>query len=228
MRPWYPWWNWGRTEQLIAFDVTLPEQPKFASQQTFGTDQSWDVAKPLAANDTVYLGYKVLPSYSGIQPEATNSSAAPAPDEQVNHYFLKLIDYSDSTMPVVADGSIALPGELRGVSRKGQLLYTVGPTLKVTDGSSAGGGRSLQASGFDGTAAHLLDQLPLGYSAQPFLLTGESLLVLHPQPASYWQPYPILFATSATSSASSETNSKRAPSKAGRLVTTASSPCSLH
>lgn len=179
-----PLWYWygGNSTQLFAFDVTLPAQPKFASQLTFGQTDGWDFGNPLAANDTVYLGYKVLPT----KIVDANAQAA-SPVDPVNRYFLKLIDYSDSSAPVVADDGVNLPGDLRALGRQGTLLYTVGRQMKVADGSLVGTSCTLQASSFDGAAAHLLDQIPLQSFAQPFLVSGANLLVLNPQPAQLWQ-----------------------------------------
>ena len=179
-----PIWYWfgGNSTQLFAFDVTLPTQPKFASQLTFGQTDGWDFGTPLAANDTVYLGYKVLPASTAN----ANAQAAGSADP-VNRYFLKLIDYSDSSAPVAADDGVNLPGNLRALGRQGTLLYTVGRQLKIADGSLDGTGCALQASSFDGAAAHLLDQIPLQSVAQPFLVSGANLLVLNPQPAQLWQ-----------------------------------------
>ncbi len=184
-----PIWYWfgGNSTQLIAFDVTLPTQPKFGSVLNLGQTNGSDFGTPLAANDTVYVGYKVLPTKIADTNPQPAGSANP-----VNRYFLKLIDYSDSSAPVVADDGVNLPGDLRALGRQGTLLYTVGRQMKIEDGSLIGTGCVLQASSFDGAAAHLLDQIPLQSIAQPFLVSGANLLVLNPQPAQT-----ILFDTAA-------------------------------
>jgi hypothetical protein len=177
----YRYGNWGYSTELFAFDVTTPSQPKFASHFNFGEVEAWNVGVPLAAHDAVYLSYKVLPSDT----RKLEPLAAGAPDP-VNRYFLKVIDYSDSSAPVAAQGGVNLPGELRALGQDGSLLYTVGPLLNPADGSRDGTGCALHVSGFDGAAAHLLDQLPLPSVAQPFLVSGDALLVLRPQPPQLW------------------------------------------
>jgi hypothetical protein len=146
--PYFRSWNWNNSTDLFAFDVTTPSQPKFASHLTFGQAEAWNVTAPLAAHDTVYLGYKVLPSPK-LKPEPQGTGST----DPVNRYFLKLIDYSDSTKPIVAEGGVNIPGELRALGEQGTILYTVGPRLNLTDGALAGSGCAVQASAFDGAAA---------------------------------------------------------------------------
>ncbi len=199
--PGYYYWSWGRTQELIAFDVSSPAQPKLASRLTFGEEQAWDVTTPLAANDTVYLGFKMLPFYRWAEGEEGKPLPADVAEQQklIHRHFLKLIDYSDSANPVLALGKVNLPGELRALSRQGQLLYTVGRTLSTTDGNLQGTGSSLHVSGFDGKAAHLLDQLPIDSYAHPFAVSGEQIFVLHGQP-----PFVTNYAAAADEPAQSE------------------------
>ncbi|HEV7403425.1 MAG TPA: beta-propeller domain-containing protein [Chthoniobacteraceae bacterium] len=173
------WWNKNTTE-FFAFDVGSPARPKYASHVKLDQDGMWQSAAPLTTGDKVYLSYKVLW-------RDTREKLPPGVPDPVNRHFLKVIDYSDNTAPVVAAGGINLPGELRALGRQGTVLYTVGPLLDRATGSLQGNGRAVQASSFDGAAAHLLDELPLDSSAQPFLVSGDALLVLHPQPAHFWQ-----------------------------------------
>jgi hypothetical protein len=187
-----PWrWSYARSRELAAFDVTLPEQPKLASTITVGDQRAWDVGEPLAANDSVYLSYKVVPAALPQEADAATKQAAAVDQPYQNHYLLKVIDYSDSSNPVVPAGGIELPGELRALGRNGSILYTVGAQLDLTTGALVGDGKfALQASGFDGAAAHLLDEVALSSAAQPIAISGENLFVLNPQPAQNWVPNP--------------------------------------
>lgn len=187
-----PWrWCYARSRELAAFDVTLPDQPKLASSITVGDDRAWDLGEPLAANDSVYLSYKVVPQIVPDNASPTTKQAAAADQPFQNHYLLKVIDYSDSSNPVVPAGGIELPGELRGLGRKGSILYTVGAELDLTTGALVGEGKfALQASGFDGAAAHLVDEVELSSAAQPIAIAGDNVFVLNPQPAQKWVPSP--------------------------------------
>jgi hypothetical protein len=170
----------SRTRELLAFDVTNPALPKFASQLELGGDRAWTVGPAMASNDSVYLSYKVVPhSY-----QVANGAALDDDPEQAdaNKHYLKQIDYSDSANPVVSDKRVNLPGELRALSRQGALLYTVGSRRHPVTGDSLNNLPALQASGFDGTLAHLLDQLSLERGSQPFTVAGETVFLLDPQP----------------------------------------------
>jgi hypothetical protein len=190
----YPYYSYisSRSRELLAFDVTSPEAPKFASRLSLGTaENAWDVGEPLAAGDAVYASYRVVPR--ATPPSADTATAAKIVAEQVdaNRHFLNVIDYSDSANPIAADGGVNLPGELRALSRQGTLLYTTGPALNATDGTAKPEGFALHATAFDGATAHLVDQLPLTTPTQPFALAGETVFLLNPQPAQIWKPKPI-------------------------------------
>jgi hypothetical protein len=179
-----------RSCELLAVDITTPAQPKFASQTALGDGQSWNFSQPFAANDSVYVSYRVVPGYVADPGATTQAAATDADQAEANKHFLKVIDYSDSTNPVVSGSAINIPGELRGLSRQGGLLYTVGAALDLTTGASEDSGAALHVSGFDGVAAHLLDQLALTNCWQPFAISGETVLLLDPQPAQIWKPTP--------------------------------------
>jgi hypothetical protein len=95
------------------------------------------------------------------------------------------VDYADPTLPVIDDTGINLPGALRGVARQGKLLFTAGRNYDLTTGA-AKAGSALQVSGFDGTAAHLLDTLPLTSLTQPLVIQDETIFTLDAQPAYTW------------------------------------------
>lgn len=177
------WGYWSSSTELLAFDLTSPGQPKFASRLKLGGDDTWNVSAPFTASDKVYLSFKVLPS---------NKSKEPVPGAL--HHFLNVIDYSNSTAPVAVPEAPSLPGELRGLGELGALLYTVGPLLDP-EARAKDTSRAVHASRFDGSAVHLLDQIPLESSAQPILVSGNALLVLSPQPAllPQWDPVTYLY-----------------------------------
>jgi hypothetical protein len=170
----------GNGFELFAYDVTSSNQPKLASHFTFGDMEPWIVGEPLAGQDTVYFSYQA-PSLFRLNPQ----SLPPGAIDPANRHFLKRIDYSHSAAPVMAEAAVTIPGELRALAGQGTLLYTVGPLLHA-DGALDGPGSAVQASRFDGATAYLLDQLPLASVTQPFLVSGDAFLLLHPEPARLW------------------------------------------
>jgi hypothetical protein len=146
------------------------------------------VGAPYAANDNVYVSYRVIPHAGPLPGDAATKLADAADQADGNKYFLKLIDYTDSANPVASSNAINIPGELRGLSRDGGLLYTAGAALDPTTGACLDNGYSLQVSGFDGAEAHLLDQLSLTSPTQPLTVSGETVFLLDPQPEQIWTP----------------------------------------
>lgn len=176
----------SRPRELLAVDVTTPAKPQFVSDLLVGENHSWTVGPAVAANDTVYLSYKVAPRYY-YSPDVAALDVDPEQGDQ-NKYFLKQVDYSDSAKPVLSDARVNIPGELRALSRQGTLLYTVGAERDVASGNSLNKDFALHASSFDGTLVHLLDQLRLTSPAEPFTVSGETVSVLDAQPEQIWVP----------------------------------------
>lgn len=208
---WWRGWVYSRARKLFAFDVSAPDQPRYTSTLPLGVNEGRDVSDPLSLNGTVYVGYKDL---GKVSPDANHPAQGDGSME--NQYFLELVEYADPATPTVHDDRINLPGELRGVSRDGQLLYTLGQSYDLSTGVRDGKGTALHVSGFDGVAAHLSDQIALTDPWQPFVLSGETLFLMHPRP-SYtfgWYP-PILAMTAASADSPTASNSTLETLKVG-------------
>lgn len=179
-----------RTQDLFAFDVTDPAKLKLASQLSFGAEQSWDAATVVpTVNDKALLGFKALSRYSISDPQTEEDKARAAEDARTaNRHYVTVIDYSDSSAPVVSDKKVNIPGELRAVSADGQFLYTMGQPLKQEESGVTvdGKGTVLHVSAFDGESAHLRDQLPLESRYHPLAFSGDAVFLLKPQPRQIW------------------------------------------
>ena len=72
---------------------------------------------------------------------------------------------------------VNIPGQLNGISHDGSLLYTVGTHWdenEATDWTE-----HLDASAYDGVAAHLVDSIPLGNWPHPVLVSDSTVFVGH-------------------------------------------------
>jgi|GEM_PF-3424637 len=91
--------------------------------------------------------------------------------EYFTHHHLNVVDYTaDATRPVVRP-PVKIPGAFQGLSHQGALVYTVA-TRTETDPKGNSMVRSwLEASAYDGTAAHLVTDLEIAN-----LSAGDSAL----------------------------------------------------
>ncbi len=183
--PWWPWWG-GFGGKLLAFDVSAPATPKFLSQVDLSTTNGWwSFSQPYAAGGLIYLSHQGSEFLPGVippgQPVPTDKSDTnqPPPGTWIQRWYLDVVDYADPVNPTVRP-PVNIPGTLNGVSQGGALLYTVGnhydPTTWTTDWTDW-----LDASAYDGVAAHLVDSLHLSADwPHPVLVQGENLFIGSP------------------------------------------------
>lgn len=183
----------GRTKRLFAFDVTSPVAPKLASKLQFGDDEPWDVENVIASNGSIFLGYRyqgwiVWVDGTGATDKAKRQDLSEGIDIEKlrNRHFLQVIDYGDPAAPFVHENRVNIPGQLLSVSNSGRLLFTLGQQYKPGSGKIGGAGTAIHVSALDGTAAHLVDQLPLRQGWQPFLISDETIALLYPEPEYKW------------------------------------------
>jgi hypothetical protein len=69
-----------------------------------------------------------------------------------------VVDYADAAQPTVRK-PLSIPGTLQGISHQGALLYTIG--FHCTSTNYYQGYEALDASAYDGVAAHWVDSLSL-------------------------------------------------------------------
>jgi hypothetical protein len=162
----FPWWGFNGGGQLLAFDVSNPSSPSFDSEVNLATNGWWSFSQPFLSDSRVYLSH----NQSTLQTNANYPNGL-----WVQFSQLDLIDYADPRSPTVRP-SVSIPGTLQGISHEGELLYTTGThwdTNQVSDWS-----QWLDASAYDGVAAHLVDSLPLpNYWPYPVLVLDTNVLV---------------------------------------------------
>jgi hypothetical protein len=94
--------------------------------------------------------------------------------EWLTFWYLDVIDYADATHPTVRP-PLALPGQLVGLGRSGNLLYAQGNRWSDTGDWL---GECITACAYDGVEAHHIDELPLPSSWPHPSLVHEDSIVL--------------------------------------------------
>jgi hypothetical protein len=98
----------------------------------------------------------------------------------VQRSYLDVIDYADPKAPTVRK-PVPLPGGLRGISRGGALVYTVGPHWQPDPSWSYDGTEWLDAGAYDGVEVHAVDSLALPpFWPHPVLVKDESIFIGRP------------------------------------------------
>ncbi|MBN9692268.1 MAG: beta-propeller domain-containing protein [Verrucomicrobia bacterium] len=165
---WGPWW-WQETRNFLAFDVSAPELPVWASQVQLGGTNQWNsFSRAFVADGKVFLSHRTSRLVKAGLP-------APGPDFSIyeHDYALDVLDFADLTEPVVRT-PVALPGRLEGVSHAGSLVYAQGgPVDESTTGSF------VHALAYDGLQASWVGALPLPeLQPAPFLVTSDGQVFL--------------------------------------------------
>ena len=197
---WTTRWYYANCARLLAFDFTRPKAPKFLSDIKVGADKPWDLSDPFETGGALLLSYKF---FGKVEPAAnadtTSTDGPDGPDSpRARRHYLVRVDYADPAAPVIADTQINLPGRLTGLARGGKLLFTIGQNYDIAAAAPKTAESALQVSAFDGTAAHLLDTLPLASPWQPVSIQGATIFTLDGQPAWFWRwPAGGVFSTTA-------------------------------
>jgi hypothetical protein len=135
---------------LYAFDVNTPKSPTLSSTATVGTN-GWPNGNAIfATNSLVYVSHSVWKNTG----------------EDFNEYNdLDVVDFTVPSAPVVR-GPVNIPGALAGISRDGDVIYTLD-----FDGT-------LAALAYDGVSAYLVAELsPSTNGFQETLIEGENVFV---------------------------------------------------
>jgi hypothetical protein len=188
---WPPFWG-GSGGQLLAFDVSNPAAPQFASEISLGTNNWWSFSPAFTAEGSVYLSHQTSEFLAGLEsPWKTPAQTNIVIDGQngarltnvvlagtwVQRDYLDVIDYADAKAPTVRS-PVNIPGRLQGVAYDGALLYTIGPHW--TTNWSSYWNEFLDASAYDGVTAHLVDSLPLTNAwPRPVLVVETNVFIGH-------------------------------------------------
>jgi len=141
------WWFGGGNTRWLAVDLTGPERPVFVGDYLLGEGGS--------VSSVTVRGGKMFASLARYEwvPAVKPSGATILPwwEQQgcwVTENTLHVLDATDASEPVLRD-SVPLPGELKGVSHGGSVLYCRVETNTIKGLSSV----ALQALGYDGIKA---------------------------------------------------------------------------
>jgi len=171
----------GSGGQLVAFDLSHPGSPQFASEINLNTNNWWSFSDAFTSDGLVYLSHQSsewFPSLfdTGGGGVAVGGIVSPEPTGSwVTRHCLDVVDYADAQNPLVRR-PVSIPGALQGVSHQGAVLYTVGPTWKTN--TQFLWRDYLAASAYDGVSAHLIDSISLSENwPHPVLASGTDLFV---------------------------------------------------
>jgi hypothetical protein len=172
---WMPWWGGSSGGQFLAFDITNPSAPRFASFTQLAADGDfWGFSETFLANGLLYL--------SNQKSEFVPDPGAPdnAPPDQVRgnwvtRYFLSVVDFTDPANPTVRK-PVSIPGQLAAVTHTGEVIYTTGyhwDALGQTDWT-----QFLDVLAYDGVEASLVTSQKLGDGWTAQVVTVADHLIL--------------------------------------------------
>ena len=182
---------WGGSGgEMIAFNVAESTSPKLDSTLSLSsTNGYWNYSTAYSANGMIYISHQasefipdvLLPGQAKPQPVITVDDKGnritnyPPVGIYVSKYWLDVVDYADSTTPVIRP-SINIPGQLIGVSHQGALLYTLG--YHWDDNWKSDYTQFLDISAYDGVKASLVSSLKLIQSWPQPLIGSDGLVYL--------------------------------------------------
>ncbi len=179
IRPWPMASGGGR---LIAFDVHDRTAPRFVSDVDLGTNGWWNFSAASTANGMVYLSHQLsffIEEPVPIDPDPIDRLVGPViwpGGNWIARSYLDVVDYEDPAQPLVRR-PVNIPGKLNGVSGDGALLFTVGARSSKLDATGSWT-EHLDASAYDGVAAHLVDSLPLPAAwPHPVLVSDGNIFI---------------------------------------------------
>jgi hypothetical protein len=179
LAPW-PWFWPGSGGRLLAYDVTDPAAPTFASKVDLNSSNRWSFSQAFSAEGLVYVGNQTsefVPdlyspwwtrSYTNIYVDETtgetNIYVQPA-GSWVQRSFVDVIDYADAVHPTVRE-PVNISGMLEGISHQGALLYATSSEWRSNTNATNGyvswtSSQRLDALAYDGVSAHLVDSIAL-------------------------------------------------------------------
>lgn len=169
------WWFGGGNTRWLAVDLTRPERPVFAGDYSLGEGGS--------VSAVTVRGGKVFASSARYEwvPAVTNkpsgTTALPWWEQQgswVTEHALHVLDVADAAEPLLRD-SVLLPGELKGVSHGGSVLYCRVESNSVKGLTSV----ALQALGYDGIKARRIAERELpDLGGYPVVVLGDGRIAV--------------------------------------------------
>lgn len=164
----YPYFNSGG--RLFAFDVSSDSAPVFRSEVDLTTNYWWSFSRSFTTDGLVYLSHNAY-----VPAASTNTAWSP-----YYRSFLDVVDYADATVPTVRP-PVNIPGDLKGISHNGSLLYTIG-FHRANATNWYQGYQALDASAYDGVSAYLVDSVSLSNSyLHPAVAEGTNIFLANSQ-----------------------------------------------
>jgi hypothetical protein len=175
----------GGNGHLIAFDVRKPDAPRLAGQVDLNDTNRHAFSRAYAAAGLIHLSHQTAQFVP--DPAQTNSG------KWVYRSFLDVVDFADPGDPLVRE-PVNIPNSLVGVSPNGAILYTLGYHWNLDP--NIGWREYLEASAYDGVAAHLVDSIPLPAQwPHPAFVLGDLVLVGDPGDSYSTNPVPPILET---------------------------------
>ncbi|MBM3822787.1 MAG: hypothetical protein FJ404_07880 [Verrucomicrobia bacterium] len=169
-----PWWGGGGGSRLIASQINGAGLPQWVSMTRVNETQSWwNYSQAFASGTKVYLSHQSSEFVPNVLPKGQEMPKpvmtldergnevliTPPMGTWITRYFLDVVDFADPAIPTVRK-PVNIPGELRGLSHQGEVIYTAAPVWDpvtlTTDWKEY-----IQASAYDGVSARLIDAVPL-------------------------------------------------------------------
>ncbi len=140
----------GGNGYLLAFDATLPDAPRLASEVDLRATNRWSFSQSFLADGLIFLSHQT--SEFVPDPIPTNGGT------WVYRSFLNVVDFAEPAAPIVRK-PVNIPNPLIGVADSGALIFSVGSHWGADP--TAAWREYLEASAYDGVSAHLVDSLAL-------------------------------------------------------------------
>jgi hypothetical protein len=186
----WPWYWGGDGGQLLAFDVSDPAAPQFASEVDLSSSNRWSFSRAFTSQGLVYVSHQASEFVPGLispwqSPTQTNlvfdangrviGTNVVLAGTWVQRYYLDVVDYADAKDPTVR-APVNIPGALQGISHQGSLLYTLGPHWNTNWWGTWT--EYLDASAYDGVSAYLVDSLALSNNwPRPVLVVETNVFI---------------------------------------------------
>lgn len=177
-----PWYWGGAGGRLVAFDVADPAEPRHLSTVDLRDGDDWDWgagSHAFTEAGSIYLSHRENVLVEHPLPDDPDSDGSSGLWwEWMSFWYLDVVDYEDAAHPTVR-APTALPSELVGLGRGGDLLYAFGSRWNETRDWI---GEFVSACAYDGVNAYRIDEIPLPESwPHPVVVDNESVVIGSPE-----------------------------------------------
>ncbi len=164
-----PFWGYSGSSGFIAIDVTTPSDPKLASYTTLGSNY-WSYTQPLFQGPLAYTSFQTAETVTTTNAPSADGKNTGVVVNWVTKNFLQVVDFTDPYAPV-SRNAVNIPGQLAGLGRNANLLYTTAYRPTSTNQWS----EFLDVSAYDGVSASLVDSLLLPSWPRPLTFANDNI-----------------------------------------------------